>query len=74
MMFRSHKEWFGNCQSINCTKHMIRMVFHLRWIWEGVLGLENGLIYIWTERCPNEAIWKQICNSFGKVYLGSKMA
>ena len=28
MRFRSHKAWFGSCQSINCTKHMIRMVFH----------------------------------------------
>ena len=44
---------------------------HLR---EDVPGLENGLIQIWTERCPNEPIWKQICYSFGKVYLGSKIA
>ena len=25
-------------------------------------GFENGLIQIWTERCPNEAIWKQVCH------------
>ena len=40
----------------------------------GVHGFENGLIQIWTERCPNEAIWKQIGHSFGKVHLGSKVA
>ena len=40
----------------------------------GVSGFENGLIKIWTKRCPNEAIWEQICNGFGKVYLGLKMA
>jgi len=39
-----------------------------------VSGLENGLIRIWTESRPHEAIWKQICNGFGKVYLGSKVA
>ena len=35
--------------------------------------LENCLIQIRTERCPNEAIWKQICHSFWKVYLSSKL-
>ena len=28
----------------------------------------NGLIQIRIERCPNEAIWKHICNGFGDVY------
>ena len=26
--FRRHKAWLDSFQSINCTKHMIRMVFH----------------------------------------------
>ena len=30
---------------------------------------QNGLIQIRTEKCPNEAIWKQICHSFGMVYF-----
>ena len=29
---------------------------------------------IWTRRCPNHVIWKQIGYSFGKVHLGSKVA
>ena len=29
---------------------------------------------IWTRRCTNHAIWKQIGYSFGKVHLGSKVA
>ena len=33
-------------------------------LWEGAPGFENGLIRIWTRSCPNEAIWKQICQSF----------
>ena len=37
------------------------------YIWD-----EHGLIQIWTERCPNEAIWKQTCNGFGKLYPDSK--
>ena len=36
-------------------------------LWDGVSGFENGLIQIRTERCPNEAIWKQICNGFFDV-------
>ena len=36
-------------------------------------GFENGLMQIRTERCPNEAISKQICHNFGRVYLGSKL-
>ena len=42
-------------------------------LWECVPGFENCLIQIWTERCPTEAIWKQICYSFEEVLLGSKM-
>ena len=34
---------------------------------------QNGLIQIRTEKCPNEAIWKQICHSFGMVYPSSKV-
>ena len=34
---------------------------------------QNGLIQIRTEKCPNEAIWKQICHSFGMVYPSSKL-
>ena len=34
---------------------------------------QNGLIQIRTEKCPNEAIWKQICHSFGMVYQSSKL-
>ena len=41
---------------------------------ECVHGFEDGLIQIWAKRCPNEAIWKQINHSSGKVHLGSKVA
>ena len=44
---------------------------HLAMLSKGVPGLESGLIQIWTERCPNEGVWKQIWYSFGNVYLGS---
>ena len=29
---------------------------------------ESSLIRVWTERCPNEAIWKRICCGFVQVY------
>ena len=36
--------------------------------------VEKGLIQIWTKKCPNENIRKQIWCSFGRVHLGLKMA
>ena len=29
-------------------------------VWGRSIWVRNGLIQIWTRRCPNEAMWKQI--------------
>ena len=37
-----------------------------------LVGLENGLVQIWTERCPNEAIWTKFDTASGRVLRARK--